>query len=78
MAQEFLRKARIDRVTVYHMFTDPRGTVSSCFALVGGFSNDKSRDEAMTQNSNHDIVWIKPGREKSDTAKNVKRRAKQQ
>ena len=31
-------------------------------------------DETMTRHSNFDIVWIRPGREDSHTAKNIKRR----
>lgn len=31
-------------------------------------------DEAMTRHSNFDIAWIRPGREDSHTAKNIKRR----
>lgn len=31
-------------------------------------------DTAMTRNSDFDIAWIRPGREDSHTAKNIKRR----
>ena len=31
-------------------------------------------DESMTRHSNFDIAWIRPGREDSHTAKNIKRR----
>ena len=31
-------------------------------------------DETMTRHSNFDIAWIRPGREDSHTAKNIKRR----
>jgi len=60
-------------VTVFHMFTDPRNHYGT-FPLKGGFKSDKERDEAMTNASNEDIAWVRPGREKSGTAKNLKRR----
>jgi hypothetical protein len=31
-------------------------------------------DASMTKHSNFDIAWIRPGREDSHTAKNIKRR----
>jgi hypothetical protein len=31
-------------------------------------------DASMTRHSNFDIAWIRPGREDSHTAKNIKRR----
>ena len=60
-------------VTVFHMFTDPRNHYGT-FPLKGGFKSDKERDEAMTNASNEDIAWVRPGSEKSGTAKNLKRR----
>ena len=60
-------------VTVYHMFTSPRNNVGN-FPTVGGFQSDSERDSAMTLNSNYDIAWVRPGREKSGTAKNLARR----
>jgi len=60
-------------VTVFHMFTDPRNHYGT-FPLKGGFKSDKERDEAMTNASDEDIAWVRPGREKSGTAKNLKRR----
>lgn len=44
------------------------------FKTVGGFESDRVRDEAMTAASDADIAWVRPGREKSGTAKNLKRR----
>ena len=73
MAQEWL--SFYDRtVTVFHMFDSPRWLLG-LFPTVGGFETDKERDEAMTLASNTDIAWIRPGREKSGTAKNLARRA---
>lgn len=62
-------------LTVYHMFHAPR---LDCwpFPAVGGFQSDDERDAAMTVAGDYDIAWIRPGREKSGTAKNIKRRAK--
>lgn len=38
-----------ERVTIYHMFDKPRYICSDVIKCVGGFKNDKSRDEAMTK-----------------------------
>lgn len=71
MAQEFLAELFAD-VTVYHMFDRPRHNHG--FETIGGFKSDKERDEAMTNNSDADIAWVRMGREKSGTARNIKRR----
>ena len=71
MAQELLNSLSAS-VTVYHMFDLPRNNCG--FKTVGGFKSDDERDSAMTENSNYDIAWIRPGREKSGTAKNLRRR----
>jgi len=63
-----------NRVTVYHMFETPRNNFGLQFRTVGGFKSDRERDEAMTAASTHDIAWVRPGREKSGTAKNLARR----
>jgi hypothetical protein len=60
-------------VVVFHMFERPRHNVGE-FPTVGGFAGDTARDEAMTAASTFDIAWIRPGREKSGTAKNLRRR----
>lgn len=67
-----LAAARGWRVTVYHMFEQPR--FNEGFPTVGGFGSDAERDEAMTRASQQDIAWVRPGREKSGTAKNLARR----
>ena len=66
----------IDHVTVYHMYTQPRNNVGN-YKTVDGFKTDLDRDEAMTENSDYDIAWVRPGREKSGTQKNIDRRKKQ-
>ena len=60
-------------VNVYHMFDSPRNNVGN-FITVGGFKSDDERDAAMTAASNYDIAWVRSGREKSGTAKNLTRR----
>jgi hypothetical protein len=71
LAQEFLKDYQ--KVTVYHMLDKPRNNVGD-HKTVSGFKSDEERDAAMTLASIHDIAWIRPGREKSGTAKNLKRR----
>ena len=58
--------------TVYHMLVSPRNNVG--FPAIGGFKTDEERDRMMTQDSDRDIAWIRPGRSKSGTAKNLQRR----
>lgn len=60
-------------VTVYHMFKSPRNNAGG-FKIIGGFQSDDERDAAMTAASDYDIAWVRPGREKSGTAKNLARR----
>ncbi len=74
MAQLFLaRTIHPCRITVYHMSLFPRFCVDGA-ATIGGFRSDNERDKAMTHASDRDIAWVRPGREKSGTAKNLKRR----
>lgn len=65
---------KTDAVVVYHMFTEPRNNAG--FKTIGGFNTDEERDAQMTADSNHDIAWVRPGREKSGTQKNIDRRNK--
>ena len=76
MVQALLQRLNIERerVRVFHMFESPRNNVG--FPTVGGFSSDDERDRAMTRASTADIGWVRPGREKSGTAKNLARRTK--
>lgn len=60
------------KVTVYHMFDTPR--CNPGYLACGGFTSDDERDAAMTKNSDYDIAWVRPGKEKSGTAKNIQRR----
>ena len=75
MAQQYLL-GKTDNVTVYHMFDSPRHNVG--FKTMGGYKSDIERDVTMTVNSDSDIAWTRPGKEKSGTAKNVKRRLKKE
>ena len=71
MAQQYLRGAA---VTVYHMLEMPRNLRCDTFDTVGGFRTDEERDAAMTEASDEDIAWVRPGFENSWTAKNIGRR----
>ncbi len=74
MAQDYLYKwIGKSRVTVYHMFDKPR--YNAGFQTVGGFQTDKERDEVMTANSTNDIAWVRQGRHRSGTQKNLDRRS---
>ena len=75
LAQIWLYVNCPERVTVYHMLDKPRNYVGF-FPKVGGFKSDDERDAAMTSNSDADIAWVRPGKEKSGTANNLARRAK--
>lgn len=75
-AQQYLA-GKTTQVTVYHMFTQPRNNVGS-FRTVGGFQSDDERDARMTADSTKDIAWVRPGREKSGTARNIQRRGQKQ
>jgi hypothetical protein len=72
LAQKFLRASGARNVRVFHMFEFPR--FNNEFQAVGGFTSDENRDAAMTAASTSDIAWVRPGREKSGTAKNLARR----
>jgi hypothetical protein len=74
MAQNYLL-GKTDAVVVYHMFTSPRNNAG--FPTVGGFESDEARDNCMTADSHQDIAWVRPGREKSGTWKNLDRRKQQ-
>ncbi len=58
-------------VTIYHMFESPRNNVGN-YKTVGGFKNDSERDCNLTYCSDYDIAWVRPGRENSGTAKNLR------
>ncbi|HYF62560.1 MAG TPA: hypothetical protein VD886_07075 [Herpetosiphonaceae bacterium] len=72
LAQAYLA-GKTARVTVYHMLAAPRHNLGQ-FPLCGGFAADGDRDAAMTAASTDDLAWVRPGREKSGTARNLQRR----
>ncbi|OWK37748.1 hypothetical protein [Fimbriiglobus ruber] len=71
LAQNYLL-GKTNAVVVYHMLTDPRNNVG--FVAIGGFETDEQRDVRMTADSDADIAWVRPGRQKSGTQKNLDRR----
>ena len=72
-AQRLLLELGSRQVTVFHMLDAPRANLGD-WPTRGGFSSDQARDEALTAASDFDIAWVRPGRERSGTAKNVRRR----
>lgn len=74
MAQQFITEHGAEcKLTIYFMFHIPRHTVGGANHF-GGFVDDVKRDCQMTYDSDYDIAWVKPGREKSGTQKNIDRR----
>lgn len=71
IAQDYLW-GKTEKVTVYHIFDRPRNNPG--FLTVGGFKSDAERDEQMTAVSDADIAWVRPGKAKSGTQKNLDRR----
>jgi hypothetical protein len=71
MTQVWLRENHAT-VTVYHMLEAPRN--HNGFPCKGGYYTDEARDAAMTWCSDVDVAWVRPGREKSGTARNLARR----
>jgi hypothetical protein len=62
-----------ERVTVYHAGHRSRHH-SGGFAVRGGYVSQSAKDAAMTAVSDHDIVWVRPGKTQSGTARNLARR----
>jgi hypothetical protein len=79
LAQEYL-KNKTGQVIIYHCFSKPRylvdtiGLRSKEWRYMSGFDSDSTRDAKMTEYSTHDIAWVRPGKEKSGTQKNLNRR----
>ncbi|MBD2362960.1 hypothetical protein H6G36_17510 [Anabaena minutissima FACHB-250] len=71
LAQQYLL-TKTKSVIVYHMLTSPRNNVG--FSTRGGFKSDAERDEQMTLDSHKDIAWVRPGKKRSGTQKNIDRR----
>jgi len=71
MAQHYLM-GKTEAVVVYHMRASPRHNAG--FPTRGGFESDEERDACMTAHSHQDIAWVRPGRERSGTQRNLDRR----
>jgi len=71
-AQYYLKSAGAENVVVFHMGEDPRNNVG--FPTISGFKTDESRDSAMTDVSDEDILWVAPSAENSGTDQNRVRR----
>lgn len=75
MAQRYVEsKGKGGMLKIFHMFNAPRNIVGSAGEVFPGFESDNQRDSAMTSYSDVDIAWVRPGREKSGTQKNLDRR----
>ena len=72
LAQHFLKENGVTNVTVYHISSSPM--FNSGFKTKGGFRSDVERDYTMTLESDDDILWIRPGCERSGTGNNLDRR----
>jgi hypothetical protein len=65
---------------IYHMLIAPRNYIQKTFDnqfrlnFKGGYRDDESRDAAMTMESDFDLAWVREGKEKSGTARNLERR----
>jgi hypothetical protein len=64
---------KTSNVIVYHIGETPKVNFFE-FKTKGGFTSDDERDSAMSNDSDLDILWIREGKERSATAKNLKRR----
>lgn len=76
LANECLRVLGANAI-VYHTDRYPKNNPGN-FPSVGGCKSKSARNKIMTEVSSHDIYWIRKGKEKSQVAKNLKRRKKQQ
>jgi len=67
-------------ITIYHMSISPRNYIQKTFDnqfrlnFQGGYHDDESRDAAMTRKSDIDLAWVREGKDKSGTARNIERR----
>ena len=75
MAQIYLEYLGVSKqmVTVYHRARFPMQH-SGLYQTKGGYISDVDRDLTMTLNSDVDIAWVAPGRERSGTQQNIERR----
>lgn len=59
---------------VFHAYGQPRNNAG--FPTRHGFDSQGAKDAAMTDASDEDIAWVRPGREDSGTARNIAKRLK--
>jgi len=74
MAQKYLYEREYFKVIVCHAYNSPRNNFGD-FLTIGGFKSYTERDAFMTKQTSYDIAWVRPGKERSGTAKNLERRA---
>jgi hypothetical protein len=72
MAQALLKKWSpilnpAARVCVYHVLTIPRHNAG--FDTKRGYTSNTAKDAAMTQDSDYDILWIRPSKHSSVTGR---------
>lgn len=72
MALDYLIELGYDKVIITHMFQHPRN--KTYYNTIGGFVSDEDRDSYMTNHSDYDIAFVREGKHKSGTSKNIKRR----
>lgn len=58
MAQKYLGDKNC-KVFIYHMYDKPRNNIFN-YPTIGGFKSDEERDAAMTNNSDIDLLWVRP------------------
>ena len=87
-AQLYIRSHDLsdERVTIYHMFSDPYNGNPAAYPTEGGFKSHNTKDSAMTKASGHDIAYVRSIEEQqifygqkykyrmSGTERNIKRR----
>lgn len=77
MAQRTLSAWGYPYVTIYYnaQWAGPRNNIGAWKTIAVGMK-PYEKDAAMTAASDYDIAWVRPGKEKSGTAANLKRRVK--
>lgn len=71
MAQDWLSRRWLTynvEVTVYHMFTVPRHNYGP-YPTKGGYTKDDGKDAALTQDSDYDILYIRPEKHSSQSGR---------
>lgn len=72
MSMRYLHERCYHKVTILHMFEFPRYNYG--FETIGGFTTDLERDSYGTNNTDIDVLFVREGKKKSGTYKNVLRR----